>query len=502
MPKGRRKVGPPREGPPPVAAAPARVPEPAAPPAGKGRRLGLAAIVVVAVAGAALAAWKLWPRSVPLEEPAGLDRAVPEVRDHVRSRVQRAREDPKDAGRLTDLALALAANGFWRDARPVFEAVAKSAPGDPLPKLYAARAALETGDVATAGEELEDVVEEFPKFAPALYGLGALLLDQGDLEGATRRFTDLVSTEGNEGGWGQVGLANTLLKKGKPEQAATLLEPVVRARPSFPEANYLLGTAYRALKRLELANRHLSRGVRESDNGMPDAWSPRLVIEGRTVGRKIIYAQSLRDAGKLNEAITVLEAARTAHPDDLELLSNLGALYLDAQRDEAARAVLARAEKVNPRHLPTLYNLVTAEIRMKAYESALGYAGRAIDYAPSQRQGYVSRSEVLLAMNRTPEAVEAVREAVRLHPGDANLRFRLGVMLGRLDKFAEAKSELDVATQLDPANAPAWVLLAESCLRLGLPREARAALQEARRIAPNMEEIKGLDRRIRALEQS
>jgi tetratricopeptide (TPR) repeat protein len=298
-----------------------------------------------------------------------------------------------------------------------------------------------------------------------------------------------------------VGLAKALLEKGQADQAAALLEPVVRRNPSFAEANYLLGSAYRAAKRLDLANRRLAQGVRTSRQEMPDPWSPRLATEGRTVGRRIDHAQSLHDAGKTQEGIAVLEALRATNPDDLEILSNLGGFHLALNQDEKAREVLLHAEKLNPRNLPALYNLVTAEVRLSDFESALAHAGRAIDLAPGNRQGHVARSEVLFAMGRLPEAIHAVREAIRLDPGTGNLRFRIAVMLGRLERIQEAKTELDFATQLDPAYAPAWVLLAESCIRLKLAREARAALEQAQRLDAKMEEIRGMDERIRALEQ-
>jgi tetratricopeptide (TPR) repeat protein len=462
----------------------------------------LAAVAIVVLGGGGFLLFKrLWPSSPEIKEPAGLDRTVPEVRDYVRSRIDRAREDPKDVGKLTDLAIALGANGFWADALPVFEAVASRTPDDPLPAYYAARARSETGQATSAKESLEDLVAKFPKFGPGRYALGSALLEGGDVDGAMKQFGELAAMAGPEAGWGQAGLANAMLRKGKAQQAADLLEPVVRREPGFAQANFLLGRAYRDLGRIDAANRHLSQGIRASEAPMPDSWSARLSDAARTPGGRISYAQGLHEAGKTNDGIAVLESLRESHPDDLELLSNLGAFYLHVNQDEKARDVLLRAEKLNPRHLPTLYNLVAVEIRMKAFESALARAGRAVDLAPAHRQSHVARADVLFAMDRLPAAVDALREAIRVDPGNANLRFRIGVMLGRLARYQEARTELDLATRMEPGYAAAWVLLAESSIRLGLAREARAAFEQAERLDPKMEEIKGMDQRIRALEQ-
>ena len=326
-----------------------------------------------------------------------------------------------------------------------------------------------------------------------------MLLDEGRVDEAAARFNEIVSTEGPDAGWGRIGLAKTLLQRGRADQAVAQLEPVVRAQPSFGEAQYLIGTAYRSLKRPDLASRHLALGVRESAVPMPDPWSNRLQTEGRTIGARISLAQALRDAGRLAEAISMLEAARTGHSDDLELLSNLGAMYLDAGQPERAREVLLRAEKVNAGHVPTVYNLVAAELRLKDLDGALAHSGKALELAPTQAHSYLTRADVFTAMDRYAEAVAALREAIRLDPRDGNLRFRAGMLLGRLEKFQEAKSELDVATQIEPSHFEAWVLLCEACIRLKLGHEAQVALEQASRLRPDTKELDGLRQRVRAL---
>src|SRR5687767_14228788 len=71
-----------------------------------------------------------------IELPPGLDRAAAEVREHVQDRFDRARESPDDAVRQAELGIALAANGFWNEARIAFANAAGMNRKEPLPAYY------------------------------------------------------------------------------------------------------------------------------------------------------------------------------------------------------------------------------------------------------------------------------------------------------------------------------------------------------------------------------
>jgi tetratricopeptide (TPR) repeat protein len=506
MSKGRRKVrtlAAPEE-----AAKPAVQVAPVVPAArkvpsggrrGPGSRRLRVAVAVVLVAGLAflVARWA-WPASIEIRTPVGLENAAPEVREHVQSRIDRAREDPRNAERLGDLGIALAANGFWKDSRPVFEQAARLAPDDPLPAYYVARADVGVANHDSAKRVLEDLVERFPRFPQGRYALGSILLESGSFDAAADQFKAQVAIEGEASIWGRIGLANAMLKSGKPEQAVVLLEPVVEKEPGLPLANYLLGSAYRAVKKFDRANRHLAKGVLGSALTMPDAWTSRMDSEARTVSRRISAAQTHHSAGRLVEAIAILEALRKNHPDDLELLSNLGAFYADDRQPAKARDVLLHAHSVNSEHLPTIYNLVAVELKLGAAEAALKYARMALKLAPSHYHSHLAHADALSTLKRNGEALDAIRQAVRLDPRNASLRLRAGQLLIQLDRIAEAKTEFEAATGIDPANVEAWALLCEAAINLKLDSEARAAFDQASRLAPKAPQVQALARRINA----
>ena len=73
------------------------------------------------------------------------------------------------------------------------------------------------------------------------------------------------------------------------------------------------------------------------------------------------------------------------------------------------------------------------------------------------------------------------------------------MLLLQLQRPAEAKTELDAATRIDASNAQAWILLCEAAIALRLESDARAALDQATKLAPKAPQIQALAQRVSAL---
>jgi tetratricopeptide (TPR) repeat protein len=508
MARGRRKVAAPAG-----ASSPAVTPAVAAPVAPERRRkprsarrgtralLGLASVLAVTAVGLVAKRCGSSP-ALELRAPVTLDQAPREVRAHVEARLARAREAPNDPARIADLGLALAANGFWNEARPVFEHLARLTPDDALPAYYVAECHSRAGDAAAARLAFEALVTRFPKFPQGRFRLGLFLLDDGAFDAAKDVFTKQVEIEGDASVWGRLGLGVVLLQTGKPEQAVATLEPVVRREPGLAQGNYLLGLAYRGVKRLDDAARHLQRGIHAGQLVMPDPWGTRLANENCTVSGRIDLAQKLHDAGRTTDAIALLEQARPSYPDDVELLSNLGAMYVGAGQLDKAREALDHAARANANHVPTLYNLTVVELRAGNLDSALAYARKAVELAPALAHSHVMLADVLDAKGRVADAIPAAREAIRIDPRNASIRLRAATILAKQGRNEEARTELLAASRIDPGNAQVWLLLCEVCVRLKLVVDARAALEEARRLTPQAPQVPVLARMVAGLEGS
>lgn len=95
------------------------------------------------------------------------------------------------------------------------------------------------------------------------------------------------------------------------------------------------------------------------------------------------------------------------------------------------------------------------------------------------------------------DALPALRRAMQLLPGDADLPANLGALLAARGRFAEARAAYEQALRLQPHLAGAHNNLGNALLALGLPGEALAAFEQALRLQPGL--LAALGNRGRAL---
>lgn len=125
----------------------------------------------------------------------------------------------------------------------------------------------------------------------------------------------------------------------------------------------------------------------------------------------------------------------------------------------------------------------TAETTLEAWLAAHPTDARALFDA-----GYVADAE-----NRLDNATAFYRRAVKANPQSFEAHVELGMLLARQDKFAEAREELEAATELDPgvagaiAKAKAWRALARID-RTDDQAKASDDLMEALKLTPETTE--------------
>ncbi|HVZ63872.1 MAG TPA: tetratricopeptide repeat protein [Lacunisphaera sp.] len=131
-------------------------------------------------------------------------------------------------------------------------------------------------------------------------------------------------------------------------------------------------------------------------------------------------------------------------PDNPRALGNLGALLLEAGRNEEAAVVLARALTFTPEIPELLSNLGEAETRLGRLTEAVAHGERAGRLAPDQPRfrENLARSLYLegnaaMARRDLPAAMEALRRAAELDPDDPAIHTNFANMLllaGRIDE--------------------------------------------------------------------
>ncbi|MFZ9738785.1 MAG: tetratricopeptide repeat protein [Prochlorotrichaceae cyanobacterium] len=141
----------------------------------------------------------------------------------------------------------------------------------------------------------------------------------------------------------------------------------------------------------------------------------------------------------------------------------------------------------NPNDYDTQGELLLA---LQQYSGALSAFGRAIDLRESYNLApspltLNSRALTLLSMNRPEAALEDLQVALELDPGYATAWVNQGKVLMSMQRFAEAAAAYDRALQLDDTDPYAWNDLGVLQYQMGQCRAALESLDRAISLDPN-----------------
>ncbi|MEY2978371.1 MAG: hypothetical protein RLZZ435_2510, partial [Cyanobacteriota bacterium] len=129
-------------------------------------------------------------------------------------------------------------------------------------------------------------------------------------------------------------------------------------------------------------------------------------------------------------------------------------------------------------------------LALQQYSGALSAFERAMDLRESYNLApspltLNSRALTLLSMNRPEAALEDLQVALELDPGYATAWVNQGKVLMSMQRFAEAAAAYDRALQLDDSDPYAWNDLGVLQYQMGQCRAALEALDRAISLDPN-----------------
>ena len=304
-----------------------------------------------------------------------------------------------------------------------------------------------------------------PDSAVARETLGRALLASGQASAALLHFQSALTFEPARHS-AAAGLARAALAANQPERAAEaaqgLLDALARADAKGPaqtrlggEAHTLLGQALSELARGDEAFEHFQRASALAPTA-PEPW--------RAMARHYLAHQ---DSAL---ALATLEAGRQAlavqqSPESAPLLADLAERYVAVDRQ--AEAILALREAC------------AADTHGHSHHLRLG--------------------ALLRAQGSPTEAVEVLRHALHLRPGDGSTLYELAQSLEKLGRVDEAWSALQQTALTRPAAPEPFLDLGRltlAQLRKGVPSasplQAIAALRSAIERSPEMAEAHGM----------
>lgn len=343
--------------------------------------------------------------------------------------------------RIRNLLSSVAAVAGERDA--AIDAAAALTRGNEL---------LGEGRLAESVDCYRQAVAMVPRDASAHISLGYGLFELGELEHAQQSFAHALELDENLVD-GHFLLGRVLVRQGRPGDAANAFERALALKPDFVfcRVEYALlreqaGDAAGALQAYSRAfeldpsfagaaqgrSRMLLALARWQD--ALDSLAPQLGADA-DAALHVLQARALHGLGRGAEALALLDAVLSRHPDDLPALTGKAGILTAGEKDAAALEVYRHILALEPRYVEALTNAGAVSCKLGLTAEALAFHERAAAIRPHDAVVRLNMMITLQAMRRFEDAIAVAGQGLIMNPGHADLHYQkasLHLLLGQL----------------------------------------------------------------------
>ncbi|MAE47249.1 MAG: hypothetical protein CMJ86_10205 [Planctomycetes bacterium] len=426
--------------------------------------------------------------------PDVLDTAVQVV---IQKRLEAIKRNPGSATAQRSLGLAFEANSAWPWAIGAYRRTLAINPDDHAARLHLAICLAQAGEDVEHVEQLERVVKAEPTMAAGLNLLGLGYLDAGRFQEAQAQFLTLRNLFPDHP-LGHLGMGQVLLEKGEAKDALEHLRKAHKLAPDDLFVGFMLGQCLADIGRSSEALPYLSRANDPIRPHLADTLTKELGGYGVSLTAQIAQASRYLGVGNRTVALSILEDLADDYPDDLAVLNNLGAVYIQVGQDEDALRVLHHLLTLKPDHHRAWFNISSIHYdrgvallstdRAAAQphlNKALSAADKAVTHGRHVARMHNQRGNALMALNNPEEAIAEYREAIRLGSTDETVYLKCSQLSFMKNRPSEGFEVLMKAAQ----SHPDWFEVRIQIVPYYVERQdsigARSLMAEIKNLAPD-----------------
>lgn len=250
--------------------------------------------------------------------------------------------------------------------------------------------------------------------------------------------------------------AKSLINLGRIKEAAIVLEPYVTNNPKSDDAVSLLAyLRFREDKPKESLNLFTTAAKLKT----PSA------DDLKIVSLDYVLLNDYEDAARY------LEESLKMDPNNLEARYHLGRVRYQQNKFDDAIAAFEEVVRRDPTNVKAEDNLgLSLEGKNETTQAITAYH-KAIDLdetaATHNEQPYLDLGILLGKLNRSAEAVPLLTKATHIAPKSSKARYELGKACFNLNHFDDAQAQIEEAVKLDRSNSANHYLLGRIYQRLG-----------------------------------
>ena len=278
----------------------------------------------------------------------------------------------------------------------------------------------QSGNIPLALKNYQRALAIKPEFAPAHERIGTIYQQQGNLMEAIASFSQAVQLD-----------------------------------PQFLAAQLGLGNAYQQMGWAELAITHFQQALELHPDRFLAEYHCKL-------------GDSLKERGRITEALASYERAIATNPDDVDGYRAIAQTYFQQNEPELVKAIYERAEDHNSELLQakdynalgiaylqkiTVTDLEQQSLKEDLESNAIACFEKAIQINPTYADAHCNLGSTFIRKNQLKDAILAYKEAIDIDPNFAQPYFNLGIIFNNIGKADEAIACFQSAVDL----VPDWV---------------------------------------------
>lgn len=331
--------------------------------------------------------------------------------------------------------------------------------------------AANAGELEKARRSFAEVVRLAPQVPEGHAALGSVLLSLGQSKEASAELQKGLALRPNDPGM-EINLALADVRIGNAAEAVTLFGKAVASRAPLPPdaeigyAQALVATGDRnaALNRLraaatatpDSATLHDALGSLLAQQEQWDAAEPEFAraieLDPGLVAARLHLATVLLSLHQPATAVTTLEPARAAQPNDPAVLTTL-ALAHSAQGDyEQALPLAEAAVRLAPQNVDAKYQKAIALQGLGRDREALPLFESVVAAQPRNAAALTNAALALVQQGRAKDAMPLYQRAAVLTPSDPVVHQDLGVAYLQQSEIEDAIREFQTGLKLDDKN--------------------------------------------------
>lgn len=301
----------------------------------------------------------------------------------------------------------------------------KGAGSAPQQQLHQALALAGRGDAAGAMQIAQHLLDQNPRFEPAIKLKGMLLEQSGRKEEAIVVYEEALKIAPNDG---DLLLKDGLYKLtiGQRQAALDLLIRAAKARPADGEIQYYLAQAYHLNSRDDLA----LQAIRKSVNADPD--NPSI---------KQKYGELLCSTGNNQEGLHWLLEAKHGDSRLPHIDYEIGAADYKLMDLAGAAENLKRAAEIDPGDLNAMQMLAATQTKLAQWAAARDSFTKVLSQKPDDIDSLLGLGQCELELKDYSNAVTTLQSVLHLDPTRLLAHFYLSRAYAGMQNPAEAAHE-------------------------------------------------------------